>query len=195
MSKFRNFSRFERLEREEIHDILPRPPLELQTNPREKGRSPAGPHSGYQRAESPSKAVRRTAAADLRSAALLEVKERLNTFTEQDFASPSKTKAYKTLRSAQAALEASLRNVPRSKPGKAKVFTGPVASEWPVNKSGTSARYSAWTSVAGSPQLSRKSRLLPCIERAARRAVLFSLGKNRGWHSRHRKNRNSWVPC
>lgn len=196
MSKFRYFSRFERLEREEkeSYSLAPSRPL---TRHEETGRSPAVPLGGLQRAEGPSKARISRASADLRAAeTLVALRDKLNTFQESDFADPSSRKAYRSLRNAQLALEASRQNVSVRPDGKARVFSGPVGGDWPLTKYGTAARYSNWTSVGGRPQLRRKSHLLPCIQRAARRSVLFALGKGgKGFRTPHHRNKNSWIPC
>lgn len=196
MSKFRYFSRFERLEREENASILPRSPRAFQQSTEEIERYPAGPQSGSQQSERLSKARQWRAAADSTSAASLRQIERdLEKFTERDFADPSNRKAYRTLRNAQLALEASRQNVPRPYT-RTKVFKGPIGNEWPVTGSGTAARYSVWTSVGGQPRLARKSKLLPCIERYARRSALFALGKaGKGWRTPHKRKSSSWINC
>ncbi|QCQ85086.1 hypothetical protein [Blackfly microvirus SF02] len=179
------------LEREETNTILPRslasPPIR-----EEKLRSPT---KSKNKANAPLWAVNdresRGRKALSTSAALREINEKLSKFKERDFADPSSRKTYVQLRTAQNALEASRQKVEK----KAKAFSGPVGHQWPITKYGTAARYSAWTSVAGDPRLYRKSNLVPCIERAVRRMVLFSLGKNKGFKTPKHKSKDSWIPC
>lgn len=190
MSKFRYFSRFEKLEREEsaAYSLNPRPRQTLEAE-RENDWSPASemdyqslPQAVIGRQTGGRKAASRAAAFD--------EERKPSQYIETDFADPSKRKLYREFRNAQLALEASRQNVSIRK---AKVFSGPIGGEWPLTTSGTAARYSAQTSVAGRPRLQRQSALVPCVERYARRAALFALGKNRGWHTRKRKR--SWIEC
>lgn len=194
MSKFRYFSRFERLEREESPDILPRSPRQHTDDEGENGLQPTV-QTGYSSLREAVK-ERQTGGPKLasRASALREIERQLENYTEKDFADPSTRKDYRSLRNAQLALEASRQKV--SIPKKARAFSGPIGSEWPITTSGTAARYSKHTSAAGKPRLSRKSQLLPCVERYARRAALFALGKaGKGWRTPHKRRKHSWIDC
>jgi len=126
MSKFRHFSRFERLEREEINP-LPRT-LTLTPTEYEEVRSPAPKHG---LTKPPLAEMGRQSGGPklaLRASALREIEKHLEKFTEKDFADPSSRKEYRRLRNARIALEASPRKVSVRPGGKAKVFSGPLAS-------------------------------------------------------------------
>jgi len=191
MPRLRYFKTFERLERGEI--IPPAKPLTLYREV--SGLSPARPQGLKSSKYAISLAVkdRNTDGpkAALTAAALPEIKRRLASFGERDFADASSRNEYRRLRQAQFTLEASRQNVV----SQTKV-SKPPRIDWPLTKYGTAARYSGFTSVAGRPLFRGRQLLDPCIERYVRKQVLFAIGKGgKGFRTPHRRNSNSWIPC
>jgi len=115
----------------------------------------------------------------------------LETFTERDFADPSKRKLYRALRNAQ---EASRQNIKSSATDRR--FFNPVGHDWPYTVSGTAGRLSGFASPDGRALFKSAVHLIPCVQRAVRRSVLFAKGKGgKGYHTKKRRNSNSGVPC
>lgn len=196
MPKFRYISRFEKLEREEInqpHYTPLTPAAEKGVSPTTPARASIAPSYGRQGAQ----AERPKAAS--RAAALAETDRRIAQIERENsrgWTNASVRKSYYDLRIKQDALS-SLLNVPSRVNVPPPVKVKPLNSTGqPNTKYGTAGRLSGFTSAAGRPQYHRKSHLVPCIERAARRAVMFALkSAGRAYHVPHRRRPSSGVPC
>lgn len=193
MPKFRRIRTFERLERD-IDDIA-RPPQYLSTRQFISEAEKRSPTSLKKAQLSPSWAVKDRLTdgpkASLRLAALLDIEKKLNRFQEADFGEASNRLQYRRLRAAQEAIRQNVRPIVNDR--RSSLSVGHV---WPSTKYGTAARYSGFASVGGQPLFRRKSTLLPCVQRLARRSVMFALGKaGKGYRTKHKRNINSEVPC
>lgn len=193
MPKFRRIRTFERLERD-IDDIA-RPPQYLTSRQFLSEAEKRSPTNLKKAQLSPQWAVKDRLSdgpkASLRLAALLEIQNKLNRFQEADFAEASNRLQYRRLRAAQEAIRQNVKPIVND-----RRYYQPGGHIWPSTKYGTAARYSGFASVAGRPLFRRKSTLLPCVQRLARRSVMFALGKaGKGYRTKHRRNINSEVPC
>lgn len=122
----------------------------------------------------------------------------LSRFKESDFADPVKREAYRKLRGLQEAVKYR-QDQERAKPsgGDTRRFS---PSPYPSTIYGTGARYglsgrltpsSSWLPVFHLPWS-----VVPCIQRAVRREVMFAKGKaGRGYKVRHRWSEFSGIPC
>lgn len=166
-------------EREGILEPFPRPLAGLPNPKREKipnasvkGRATGGPK------------------ADFKSAATLVLERSLGRpIQEADFANPQFRSAYRAARASKDGRQ-------KSKPVGADMRQfGFNQHKLAFTTSGNVARL---TAAAGgfAQKFKNPTGVLPCIERASRRAVMFALGKaGKGYRVKHRRNQNSGIPC
>lgn len=119
-------------------------------------------------------------------------------FSESDFADPEKRKAYRALRARQEGLRkvkasaGDLRNYHPEKGtdehGFAQTIYGGVARIGAVHARGP---HVGWL-----PNFHVPTSVMPCIQRAIRREVMFALGfGGKGYKTKKRRTANSGVPC
>jgi hypothetical protein len=135
----------------------------------------------------------------------------LATFSERDFSDPNKRAAYRDLRRQQELISGpGVLNVrrnaesgggqERSKPSGADLrYFSPRKYESGFAGStiyGTVPRFNVRAAVGVLPRIRRAMAVVPCVQRAVRREVLFATGKGgKGYRTPHRRNANSGVPC
>lgn len=116
-------------------------------------------------------------------------------FSERDFADPAKRVAYRALRARQEGL----RNVQAAAVDKRQY--NPTGQDGLVSTIyGTLARMGAvharGPNVGWLPNVHIPTSVVPCIQRAVRREVMFALGlAGRGYHKKKRRTESSGVPC
>lgn len=124
------------------------------------------------------------------AAAAAKGKTRTSDFREADFADPQLRAAYRELRRSQGGSQKV------KAPGQDARAFNPTAKAFPSTISGTSARINPWLLVNGAASFARATLVVPCIQRAVRREVMFALGHGgKGYHTRKRRNDNSGIPC
>lgn len=118
-------------------------------------------------------------------------------FSEQDFVNPQARADYRKLRAAQEAIRESERSSQKVKAAASDMRQyNPTGKDFALNRSGTVARLAARLQGLYFPHFKHLSTVLPCIERAVRREVLFAKGKGgKGYKKPKRRTWSSGVPC
>lgn len=193
MPKFRRYTKFASLERED--KILARLTLGLPESRSEKGGLQNKKKLNATSLAAKDRLADGPKAASI-AAALADLGGRKKPASEWDYGGPSYEKKREAWYAGSASRQRFLADASRHKVQPTAKTRQPYSPTWPLMKSGTAARYSGFTTPQGVPKFKMKSRLMPCIERAARRSVMFALGKaGKGWHAPKRRNENSGVPC
>lgn len=116
-------------------------------------------------------------------------------FSERDFANPEKRAAYRALRAqqeglrnVQAAASDKRRFNPMGEHGFASTIYGTLVGKEVINARGPRL---GWV-----PNVRMPTSVVPCIQRAVRREVMFALGlAGRGYHKKKRRTESSGIPC
>lgn len=113
----------------------------------------------------------------------------LSRFKESDFADPARREQYKQLRR--------LQEQQRAKPsGGDRRRYSPYGNDYASTISGTVARVGATLGRHLLPRFRFSYAVIPCIQRAVRREVMFANGKGgRGYKVPHRRSPLSGIPC
>lgn len=116
-------------------------------------------------------------------------------FSERDFVDPQKRAAYRALRARQEGL----RNV-QAKPVDARQFNPTGKGGFASTIYGTIPKFGAVHArgprVGWLPNFHVPTSVVPCIQRAVRREVMFALDlAGRGYRTKKKRNENSGVPC
>lgn len=120
----------------------------------------------------------------------------LSQFKERDFAEPQARAAYRKLRQRQEELRSQQKVRPAGSDRRQYNPTEP----FPSTVYGTAARFvhnlSRLPGAISVAKFAVSGNVIPCIERAVRREVLFALGKGgKGYKTPKRRNEFSGIPC